>query len=160
MQYVEALIAEGREDCRISASSRRLGRNPLVNRKHLRDGLQLHFAVHGQPRNSNIVPCLPTSSNAIRFWINKAIRESRYLTSFSNTKFFFDCDEIFDLRSRRIFWAADIISALLYNETLQNSCLPFAKSSSISRSFSFADIDRYSVVIEYRFDCRTDRPPS
>lgn len=31
-----------------------------------------------------------TSSNAIRFWIKSAIRESRYLTSFSRTKFFFD----------------------------------------------------------------------
>ncbi len=31
-----------------------------------------------------------TSSNAIRFWISSAILESRYLTSFSNTKFFFD----------------------------------------------------------------------
>jgi hypothetical protein len=38
--------------------------------------------------------------------------------------------------------------------------MPFAKSSSISKSFSFADMDRYKVVIEYRFDCRTDLPPS
>lgn len=35
--------------------------------------------------------------------------------------------------------------------------LPLANSSSISRSFSFADIDRYSAV-EYRFDCLADRP--
>ena len=56
-------------------------------------------------RKYDIVALMRTSSKAIRFWISKAILESRYLTSFSNTKFFFDCDEIFDLRSRRIFWA-------------------------------------------------------
>lgn len=33
------------------------------------------------------------------------MRESRYRTSFSNTKFFFDCDEIFDLSSRKCFCA-------------------------------------------------------
>lgn len=38
--------------------------------------------------------------------------------------------------------------------------IPFAKSSSISKSFSFADIDKYKVVMEYRLDCRTDLPPS
>lgn len=48
---------------------------------------------------------LLTSSSAIRFWIRRAILESKYRTSFSSTKFFFDCDEILDLRSRRIFWA-------------------------------------------------------
>ena len=53
-----------------------------------------------------------TSSSAIRFWMSKAILESRYLTSFSSTKFFFDCDEIFDLRSRRIFWAMRRVSRL------------------------------------------------
>lgn len=47
-----------------------------------------------------------TSSRAMRFWMSKAIRESRYRTSFSRTKFFLDCEEILDLRSRRIFWAA------------------------------------------------------
>ena len=36
--------------------------------------------------------------------------------------------------------------------------LPFARSSEISRSFSFADMDRYSAVTETRFDCRMDRP--
>lgn len=41
----------------------------------------------------------------MRFWIRRAIRESRYRTSFSSTKFFFDCDDIFVLRSRRTFWA-------------------------------------------------------
>jgi hypothetical protein len=34
---------------------------------------------------------------------------------------------------------------------------PRARSSSISRSFSLADMDRYSAV-EYLRDCRTDRP--
>lgn len=34
---------------------------------------------------------------------------------------------------------------------------PLAKSSSISKSFSFADIDRYRAV-EYLFDCLADRP--
>jgi hypothetical protein len=33
------------------------------------------------------------------------MRESRYRTSFSRTKFFLDCDEIFALSSRRTFWA-------------------------------------------------------
>lgn len=37
---------------------------------------------------------------------------------------------------------------------------PRANSSSISRSLSFADIDRYNAVTEYRFDWRTERPPS
>lgn len=58
-----------------------------------------------QSRHHAVVSIPLTSSSAIRFWINKAIRESRYLTSFSNTKFFFDCEEIFALRSRRTFWA-------------------------------------------------------
>lgn len=35
--------------------------------------------------------------------------------------------------------------------------LPRAKSSSISKSFWFADIDRYSAVTEYLFDCRIER---
>ena len=47
----------------------------------------------------------PTSSSAMRFWMSKAIRESRYRTSFSSTKFFFDCDDIFALSSRNVFWA-------------------------------------------------------
>lgn len=38
--------------------------------------------------------------------------------------------------------------------------IPFARSSSISRSFSFADIDRYKAVTEYLFDCLIDRDPS
>lgn len=42
-----------------------------------------------------------TSSRAIRFWISRAIRESKYRTSFSRTKFFFDCVEIFAFSSRR-----------------------------------------------------------
>lgn len=35
--------------------------------------------------------------------------------------------------------------------------LPLAKSSSISKSFSLADMDKYRAV-EYLFDCRADRP--
>lgn len=35
--------------------------------------------------------------------MSNAIRESKYRTSFSSTKFFFDCDEILDFNSRRIF---------------------------------------------------------
>jgi hypothetical protein len=46
-----------------------------------------------------------TSSSAMRFWMSKAIRESRYRTSFSSTKFFFDCDDIFAFSSRSVFWA-------------------------------------------------------
>ena len=39
--------------------------------------------------------------------------------------------------------------------------IPFAKSSSISSSFSFAcKPDRYRAVTEYRFDWRADRVPS
>ena len=38
--------------------------------------------------------------------------------------------------------------------------IPLAKSSSISRSLSFADMDRYKAVTEYRFDWRIDRVPS
>jgi hypothetical protein len=38
--------------------------------------------------------------------------------------------------------------------------IPLARSSSISSSLSFADMDRYSAVTEYRFDCRTERDPS
>jgi hypothetical protein len=44
-----------------------------------------------------------TSSPPILFWINNAIRLSRYLTSRSRTKFFLLCAEIRDLRSRRRF---------------------------------------------------------
>jgi hypothetical protein len=52
-----------------------------------------------------------TSSSAIRFWINKAIRESRYRTSFSRTKFFLDCEDILDFRSRSIFCAGGVLAA-------------------------------------------------
>jgi hypothetical protein len=38
--------------------------------------------------------------------------------------------------------------------------LPFARSSSISKSFSLAEMDMYSVFMEYRFDWRTDLAPS
>jgi len=38
--------------------------------------------------------------------------------------------------------------------------VPRARSSSISKSFSLADIERYNAVTEYRFDWRTERPPS
>jgi hypothetical protein len=38
---------------------------------------------------------------------------------------------------------ADVLELLPYQ-----SSKPFAKSSSISKSFSFADMDRYKVVIE------------
>lgn len=51
-----------------------------------------------------------TSSNAMRFCTSNAIRESRYRTSFSRTKFFFDCDDIFAFRSRNAFCAAPRIS--------------------------------------------------
>ena len=37
------------------------------------------------------------------------------------------------------------------------SSLPLARSSSISKSFSFADMDRYNAV-EYLLDCRAERP--
>jgi hypothetical protein len=48
-----------------------------------------------------------TSSRAMRFCMSRAIRESKYRTSFSRTKFFFDCADIFVFRSRRIFCAVD-----------------------------------------------------
>lgn len=48
---------------------------------------------------------MPTSSSAMRFCTSNAIRESRYRTSFSRTKFFFDCEDIRLFRSRRAFWA-------------------------------------------------------
>lgn len=35
------------------------------------------------------------------------MRESRYRTSFSRTKFFLDWEDIFDLSSRNIFWAVE-----------------------------------------------------
>ncbi len=44
-----------------------------------------------------------TSSNAMRFCISSAILESRYLTSFSSTKFFFDWEEMRALSSLSIF---------------------------------------------------------
>lgn len=37
--------------------------------------------------------------------MSSAIRESKYRTSFSRTKFFFDCDEIFDFKSLNVFCA-------------------------------------------------------
>lgn len=43
------------------------------------------------------------------------------------------------------------------DDSLTNCPLPRAKSSSISRSFGFADIDKYSAVTEYLFDCRIER---
>jgi hypothetical protein len=105
VQCVEARIEGGIEDCHIFVSSRHLERILPVNRTHPQDGSRLRFAAEELVMGSESLAILRTSSNAMRFWINKAIRESRYLTSFSNTKFFFDCEEIFDLRSRNIFWA-------------------------------------------------------
>lgn len=49
-----------------------------------------------------------TSSSAMRFCTSRAILESRYRTSFSSTKFFLDCDEILDLRSRSAFCALNM----------------------------------------------------
>ena len=40
------------------------------------------------------------------------------------------------------------------HDSLPNCPLPRAKSSSISKSFWFADIDKYSAVTENLFDCR------
>lgn len=37
---------------------------------------------------------------------------------------------------------------------------PLARSSSISKSVSCADIDMYNADMEYRFDWRADREPS
>jgi hypothetical protein len=82
-----------------------------------------------------------TSSSAMRFWISSAILESRYRTSFSRTKFFFDCEEIFDFSSRSTFCAR-------------------ARSSSIMRSDSLADMDMYRADMEYLLDCRAEREPS
>lgn len=160
MRCVEVQIVKGRGDCHISASSHHSERILLVNLLHLRGGLRLRFARFCQPLHTTMRGSSKrTSSNAIRFWINNAIRESRYLTSFSKTKFFFDCEEIFDLRSRSIFWAVPGVRRPI-RECQSERVLPFARSSSISKSFSFADIDKYNVVIEYRLDCRTERPPS
>jgi hypothetical protein len=70
-----------------------------------------------------------------------------------------DCDEILALSSRRIFWAADNeLAAASRCGAVQS--IPLARSSSISSSLSFADMDRYSAVTEYRFDWRTEREPS
>lgn len=88
-----------------------------------------------------------TSSRAMRFWISKAMRESRYRTSFSSTKFFLDCDDIFDLSSRSVF--CTVGSSVRVVRHL--SCVPViprASSSSISRSVSFADMDKYKAVTE------------
>ena len=42
----------------------------------------------------------------------------------------------------------------------QKTTVPLAKSSSISKSLSFWDMDRYRAVTEYRFDWRMEREPS
>ena len=39
----------------------------------------------------------------MRFCTSNAMRESRYRTSFSKTKFFFDCDEMRAFKSRSAF---------------------------------------------------------
>ena len=66
-----------------------------------------------------------TSSSAMRFWISNAMRESRYLTSFSSTKFFLDCDEILDLRSRRIFCATGTVS--IHHHQRRGECRTFGE---------------------------------
>ena len=38
----------------------------------------------------------------------------------------------------------------------RNVVKPLANSSEISKSLSFADMDRYSAVTDMRFDARTD----
>jgi hypothetical protein len=43
---------------------------------------------------------------------------------------------------------------------VQARIVPLARSSSISSSLSFADMDRYRAVTEYLFDWRTERDPS
>jgi len=63
---------------------------------------------------------MPTSSNAILFCTSKAMRESRYRTSFSKTKFFFDCDEILAFSSRRTFCAAGLSVCRSHNMTIRS----------------------------------------
>jgi len=86
------------------------------------------------------------------------MRESKYRTSFSSTKFFFDCDEILDLRSRNVFWTVSAPASAPATLALKRKRLrqPRASSSSISRSLSWADIDRYRAVTLYRFDALVD----
>lgn len=75
------------------------------------------------------------------------MRESRYRTSFSSTKFFLDCEEILDFSSRRIFWASGK-SAVCYGAEVADRSVPLARSSSITRSESLADMDMYSADME------------
>lgn len=63
----------------------------------------------------------------MRFCTSNAIRESRYRTSLSRTKFFFDCDEIFAFKSRNIFCAVQ--SSV--NSVDRGKCLPNRTSCQI-----------------------------
>jgi len=85
--------------CRSEASSRWLATSFCCNHVSIQSlAILLNFA--------------PTSSSAMRFWMSSAILESKYLTSFSSTKFFFDWEDIFDFRSRKIFCATTPISMI------------------------------------------------
>lgn len=107
------------------------------------------------------IPNQLTSSKAMRFWMRRAMRESRYRTSFSKTKFFLDWDEILALSSRRTFCAAEEVSRAIHGgRVIELGGPPLARSSSITRSDSFADMDMYSADMEYRLDWRADRDPS
>lgn len=87
------------------------------------------------------------------------MRESRYRTSFSSTKFFLDWDEILAFNSRSSFWAVYTVS-IRGNTGWKQAYMPFARSSSMTRSDSFADIDMYKADMEYRLDWRAERDPS
>ena len=95
---------------------------PLVPR----NGWQTHFARS----NYQYVPrtfsaCEPTSSIRNRFWMSSAIRASRYRTSFSNRKFFFDCVDIFCFRSRSAFCAVpDVINLQAQSRPPRTDLLP------------------------------------
>jgi hypothetical protein len=85
-----------------------LGKKPSCSSAASSRWLATSFCYGGRQCRTDSTPGAArlTSSSAMRFWISRAMRESRYRTSFSRTKFFLDCDEMRDLSSRSVFWAA------------------------------------------------------
>jgi hypothetical protein len=158
VQYAVVRIVAGRVDFRIFVSSRHWGRILLAHLQHLQGGLQLHFATKSQHHVQNIkwvwliLLLKPSDSGSTGLFANLDIVRPFLTRNSSSTGM------IFWISDHAIFSGLPIISYELVR--VLNKTIPFAKSSSISKSLSFADIDRYKAVTEYRFDCRADLDPS
>lgn len=142
MQYASVLTGEGTAGCHTFASYRRWERIPPGDPTHLPDGLQPRFAAEIVSRviicdgHHSVLLLEPFDSGSGALSSNLDIahpfpERSSFLTGLIS----WPCNLVVTfvlLKRQRAFPIAT-----------QSACVPLAKSSSISRSFSlFADMDR------------------